>query len=292
MKKLIYLFLAILIVACSSDDSSDDNNNINNCEYIINTLPVTNAINSSVTFNGVIGIDGNCEFPIIEQGFVYATSIQPTLNNNQVNVNGTDVTITINNLEPNTTYYVRTFLTNSLGEFYGNELSFQIQQEAVNIGDVAYGGVVFWIDPNDNQHGLVCAFSDYKTKVEWGCIGLGIPNLPNVPGGPDGPGAEIGDGVTNTNAILQGCPNAPAALAARSLGTEWFLPSSKELHQMYINKTTLEAVDGFDAFNVPEYYWSSTQEYASRAWTHRLTADNQYPTVKNSLEYVRAVRSF
>ena len=173
---------------------------------------------------------------------------------------------------------------------------------AATYGDVVNGGVVFYLfAPGDTGyiageiHGLVCSFSDVATSVEWGCMNTDLPNVPNVSyngGNPAGLGAEIGDGITNTNAILQGCSNAPAALAARSLGTEWFLPSSKELHQMYINKTTLEAVDGFDAFNVPEYYWSSTQEYASRAWTHRLTADNQYPTVKNSLEYVRAVRAF
>ena len=136
MKKLTYLFLALLIAACSTDNSDGDsgdnndggdnggNDNNTNCEYVLNTLSVTNTINDTATFNGVISIDGNCEFPITEQGFVYATTIQPTLNNNQVNVNGNNVTTTINNLEPNTTYYVRTFLTNVLGEFYGNEINF------------------------------------------------------------------------------------------------------------------------------------------------------------------------
>ncbi len=33
-------------------------------------------------------------------------------------------TTTLENLEPNTTYYARTFLTNAFGEFYGNEVSF------------------------------------------------------------------------------------------------------------------------------------------------------------------------
>ena len=100
MKKLIYLFLGLLIVACSSEDSSNDtdnNNNNPNCEYVLNTLPVTDIEDAIATFNGIISIDSNCEFPITEQGFVYATTIQPTLNNNQVNVNGNNVTTTINN---------------------------------------------------------------------------------------------------------------------------------------------------------------------------------------------------
>jgi len=140
MKKLL-LFLTVLIVACSSDDGGNDNNDGNNnndiaCEYVLNTLPVTNTIYDSATFNGIISIDSNCEFPITEQGFVYATTIQPTLNDNQVNANGTDVTSTIENLEPDTTYYVRTFLTNALGEFYGNEVSFITSEEPCSVNPV------------------------------------------------------------------------------------------------------------------------------------------------------------
>ena len=146
MKKLLYLFLTVLIVACSGEDSNNNNNQDNNdgdnngdnndtnCEYVLNTLPVTNAIADSATFNGIISIDSNCEFPITEQGFVYATTIQPTIANNKVNVNGSEVTTTLENLEPNTTYYVRTFLTNVLGDFYGNEVSF-ISNNAVYLDD-------------------------------------------------------------------------------------------------------------------------------------------------------------
>ena len=39
----------------------------------------------------------------------------------------------------------------------------------------------------------------------------------------------LGDGFNNTIATLADCPTAPAALSARSLGTEWFLPSIGEL---------------------------------------------------------------
>ena len=127
-----------------------------------------------------------------------------------------------------------------------------------SIGDVVNGGVVFWLD-STGQHGLVAAFSDYATYVKWGCYGTDLPNVLNVPytdgGNPSGLGAEIGDGFNNTNDILQDCPTAPAALAARSLGAQWFLPSAKELNQMYINKTTLEGVSGFTAFS--QYYWLS-----------------------------------
>ncbi|MDB4174832.1 BspA family leucine-rich repeat surface protein [Flavobacteriaceae bacterium] len=134
MKKLLYLFLTLLIVGCSDDDG-------NPCLYnpTLTTSAVTNITETSATLNGVISIvSQNCDDPNnTEQGFVYATTIQPTIANTKVNVNGTEVTTTLENLEPNTTYYVRTFLTNAFGEFYGNEVSFITSEEPVTC-DVVY----------------------------------------------------------------------------------------------------------------------------------------------------------
>ena len=58
------------------------------------------------------------------QGFAYSTNPSPTNDDNVEVVYGTDISATIDNLIPNTTYYVRVFITNSLGEFYGNEIDF------------------------------------------------------------------------------------------------------------------------------------------------------------------------
>ena len=132
MKKLLYLVLTVLIISCSSDDSSSDDGGDINCVYNPTTLAVTNITESTAILNGIISaVSENCEAPYnTEQGFVYATTIQPTINNNQINANGVNISATIENLEPNTTYYVRTFLINSLGEFYGDEMSF-ITSEAI-----------------------------------------------------------------------------------------------------------------------------------------------------------------
>ena len=129
MKKLTYLFLALIIIACSDDEG-------NPCLYnpTLTTSAVTNITEIAATLNGVISIvSENCDDPNnTEQGFVYATTIQPTTVNNKVNVNGTDISTTLENLEPNTTYYARTFLTNALGEFYGNEVSFITSEEPID----------------------------------------------------------------------------------------------------------------------------------------------------------------
>ena len=163
-----------------------------------------------------------------------------------------------------------------------------------SIGDIVNGGVVFWLD-STGQHGLVAAFSDVATSVQWGCNGTDLPNVRNVPyngGNPLGFGAEIGDGFITTNDILQDCPTAPAALAARSLGAQWFLPSAKELNQMYINKTTLEGVSGFNGFS--DYYWSSTEFNVNSAWLQDFNNGDQYYGTKSftGTRNVRAVRAF
>jgi uncharacterized protein (TIGR02145 family) len=121
MKKLL-LLSALLIFACSSDSEG------NPCIYepTLSTEAVTDITETSATLNGIIAIvSENCDVPNnAEQGFVYSTEIQPTLEDIQVNVNGTNISTTIEGLVPNTTYYVRSFLTNNLGDFYGNEMEF------------------------------------------------------------------------------------------------------------------------------------------------------------------------
>ena len=125
MKKTFLFFSAILIFACTDDEG-------NPCVYepTLTTQAVTDITETSATLNGVISIvSENCDVPNnTEQGFVYSTEIQPTLEDIQVNVNGTNISTTIEGLEPNTTYYVRAFLTNNFGDFYSNEVSFSTEE--------------------------------------------------------------------------------------------------------------------------------------------------------------------
>ena len=119
MKKLL-LLSALLIFTCSSDDEG------NPCVYepTLSTEAVTDITETSATLNGIIAIvSENCDVALGEmQGFVYSTNPSPTNDDNVEVVYGTDISTTIDNLIPNTTYYVRVFITNNLGEFYGNEL--------------------------------------------------------------------------------------------------------------------------------------------------------------------------
>jgi surface protein len=128
MKKLLLFFLA-LTVACSSGDDSSDNNGSDSCNITasLTTLPITNIQGLNASVNGVIELTSDCEIPNnTVQGFVYSTSIQPTINDNVVNANGIQVSALLLDLTPLQTYYVRTFVTNNeIGTEYGNEVSFQ-----------------------------------------------------------------------------------------------------------------------------------------------------------------------
>jgi len=178
-------------------------------------------------------------------------------------------------------------------------LQSQITNLPIRVGDIVNGDVVFHIFASDEPgfvsgetHGLVVAMSDVA-MVDWGCDGTDLPNVPNAPsfgGNPIGPGAEIGAGFNNTNDILQDCPTAQAALAARSLGADWFLPSINELKKMYDRKDDLEAVSGFTAFSA--YYWSSTEYDNVYAWIQIFSNGYQDNFVKFNASYVRAVRAF
>ena len=179
----------------------------------------------------------------------------------------------------------------------------------VAIGDFRDGGVVFWIDPVDDKHGLVCALMDYSIAVSWGCLGIDLPNVPNTKRkgkSPFGLGAEIGDGLNNTNNIIKDCLSAPAAMAARSLGPEWFLPSINELNQMYLNKVVINAtaVNNGGMEFTDNTYWSSSEDSGYTAWirhfneirkdsvTVRTIIGNQYRTFKTDVRNVRAVKGF
>lgn len=293
MKKLLYLFLAIT-VACSDADG-------NPCTYdsTLITSEATNITDTSATLNGSVNVvSQNCDDPNnTEQGFVISTEIQPTINDTQINVNGTDISTTIEGLEPNTTYYVRSFLTNSLGEFYGNEVSFTTDEQRLNIGDLAFGGIVFWIDPDDYTKGLVSALVD-QAITQWGCYGEYINNASDT---------VIGSGFSNTIAIVNNC--SEMNMAARvcddlSLNgfDDWFLPSKDELNLMYEN-LHLNGLGGFENGEgncCNGWYWSSSdgELNGDAAWVQSFRDGlNGFQTtydigIKNFENHVRAIRRF
>jgi hypothetical protein len=166
----------------------------------------------------------------------------------------------------------------------------------LEIGNVAFGGIVFYIDET-GQHGLVAAFEDLPGTYQWGLFGINID-------GADG--EHIGTGNQNTLYIMnqQVClaengeiTAAQAALDYEGGGySDWYLPSINELIEMYsslgINGVELVSFSEFNTLPWPSGYWSSTNYSNNEAYIVGFESGISGGNNKNDALYVRPIRSF
>lgn len=95
--------------------------------YIEPTVTITKI--SNITSNSAIGcgrVSASGGMPVTARGICWSTTSNPTIaDNHTVDGNGTGLFISnIEGLTPNTTYYVRTYATNSVGTGYSEEVNF------------------------------------------------------------------------------------------------------------------------------------------------------------------------
>jgi hypothetical protein len=219
------------------------------------------------------------------RGFCYSITPNPTISNDTT-MNGTGIgaySDTLQSLTPLTTYYVRAYVTNSVGTSYGNELSFTT--DSIRIGSNYAGGIVFYLD-STGQHGLVCAPSDQGVYewCEWATHSIA------------GTSINFGTGQVNTALIVSGStlrPNAASVCDDLVLNaySDWFLPSLEELQLIYFN-LHLQNLGGFNGT-----YWSSSQVAAPWAWANAQdlsfnSGQIGYGQFNGSTRLVRAVRFF
>ena len=253
---------------------------------VLSTKPVILNINGTMAAEtgGVISSDGGSAINL--RGTCWSTTPYPSIaDDTTLNGSGTgSFSSVINDLEYNTTYYLRAYATNSNGTGYGDELSFTVEPE---IGYTYQGGIVFYLDGNGG--GLIAAPTDQSTGTDWGCNGTIIS-------GADG--TAIGTGAQNTIDIEAGCttPGTAADICANlTLGgySDWFLPSKDELNEMYLNigqgnALGLNNIGGFS----PNLYWSSTEYNYDIAWIQNFNNGYQNAINKDFNYYVRSVRAF
>ncbi|MBO4482164.1 MAG: T9SS type A sorting domain-containing protein [Bacteroidales bacterium] len=92
---------------------------------VVNTTAVTDITLTSAVSGGEIAENGGA--PVYDCGLCWGTSEHPDKNSNTAMGDLADgkFTIKMENLQPETTYYVRAYATNSAGTSFGNEFSFQ-----------------------------------------------------------------------------------------------------------------------------------------------------------------------
>jgi hypothetical protein len=170
-----------------------------------------------------------------------------------------------------------------------NTITLPEEAPLVAVGDLIYGGVVFWVNPQDSASGLVCALENASNNdKEWAQRILRTGAT----------GSELGSGSGNTDRIIYEHPSIPktsyaAGVASTYSGggfSDWFLPSTDELHMMYNNKLNIEAQPGMVGFNTN--YWSSTEGNEDEAFFYDFSHGISDEIQKSDKYYVRAVRAF
>jgi hypothetical protein len=129
MKKLLLLLLFIpLVFGCSEEDPCDP-------QPKMGATILIEAGYNSILVSGTI-TPPTCDISIISQGFVLDDEQLPTINKTKKIISGKSIQGTFDGLQPNTTYYIRTFLTNIDGDYYGSQLEIKTQNPTVTFSEV------------------------------------------------------------------------------------------------------------------------------------------------------------
>lgn len=211
-----------------------------------------------------------------------------------INANTGELTVvdaTLFDFETNPTINAVVDVTNSVStEDITVTINLNDLNEPASIGDYRDGGIVFWVDPTDNNHGLVVAVSSQFYSGTWGCSGTSTGAT----------GTAIGTGVTNTAAIVSsGCATSGSVVEIISNLNlngydDWFLPSQDELMEMYNNITVVNAAITANGGQVTyQFHWSSTEINTTAATLVNLTTGTVGGSGKDgNIYFAKPVRAF
>ena len=284
-KQLAFLLISYLIIGCKPQEVLLIKEN----PPTVITKPTSDVSLSSATMNGEVTDEGFTA--TTDRGFVYSEkNTNPSVSDTKVQSGyGKGIySVKLDKLTLDTKYYYKSYATNTKGTVYGEVQSFS----TLKIGDSYQGGILTYIlTPSDQGydknilHGFITSNKDISTSAQWGCFGQNM-----------GAGyQQIGMGKYNTNTIVINCADQGiAAKLCRGLTDggflDWFLPSIKELDELYKNRIK---IGGFNQ----TFYWSSTDYYKVDAYGTYFSGNNAGWSATSALRdggkaAVRCIRSF
>ncbi len=161
---ILFLFPAILCMGCKREDVPS-----------LQTSEASHILIHSLVAGGILVSDGGAL--ITESGICWSTGDQPSISDIvTVNTNGSDTfAIKIPGLEPNSTYYFRTYAKNSAGVGYGNIVSCQTLSETLfdvdnNLYKVIQIGDQVWMAENFRTTHLNEDTPIPQLKTSWGSV--------------------------------------------------------------------------------------------------------------------------
>ena len=219
----------------------------------VTTAEVVEMINcTSVECSAEVTSVGYLGQHVTRRGFCWSTTSTPTVNDNEIHEEGyytANYTMRLENLLPQTTYYVRAYATNEVGTAYGEERIFTTLpiEETLNgytWVDLGLPSGTKWATCNvgattPEEYGDYFAWGETSTKETYdedNCptYGLYMPTLET-------------QGYIDSEDKLT--PQYDAATA--NWGGSWRMPTSSELNELHTNCTwTWTAQNGVNGYKV------------------------------------------
>ena len=274
MKKLSYLFLALLIFACTTDDNNNvDNSNTLEKEWLYThtALEATATSSTTIVIPFTADIFAFTVRPNREHKYISAEEFVSYWSEDATNsfqfdppnavltsvsddgiaevevviidasTDGDNITYTIQNpkLTENATFQDVSLFVDANGD---NNLA---------IGQSYQGGIIAYID-STGQHGFIAATADHNGYLSW---------------------ADA----------MNYCDYYSVTVGGNTY-VDWYLPSKNYLNHLYEQQT---AIGGF----APGFYWSRTGSDFGIAWVQNFVTGYQF-AANNFTCNVRAVRDF